>query len=134
MTSNVSAAMAESQDKYRDPDKRVRFEEDQGEEYENNEDTAASTRFGRKYRRQGIINSTNRRRIGNTRNYPSSKYVESEDTMAAGRTEYASHDNTICDREKLRNMSDTGVIYEVLDFGEILGKFQDVEVCITCTV
>ena len=51
LTRDVSAAVDESLDKYRDLNKRVLFEYNWGEEDDNEEDTAASNPFGRKYKR-----------------------------------------------------------------------------------
>ena len=50
MTKSVSASVDEELKKYRDPDKRVRFEYGRGKEDKNDKDMAASTSFGWKGR------------------------------------------------------------------------------------
>ena len=74
-----------SLDKYKGPDKRVQFEVYWVEEYDNDEYMAAYNLFGCKTRIQGGIVYINRSSIGGMLIYPSSKYVESEDTSTVGR-------------------------------------------------
>lgn len=131
MTRAVIAAVTEALDKYRYYNEMVQFKYEKGEVYENEEDIVASTRFGRKYRRQGDITYTKIRSIGDTRSAPPSKYVYSKDKRTVGRLKPDSHYDTIFYGTQFRNMYVTGVICEVVGFGEGLGKFQYVEVCTT---
>ena len=46
--------------------------------------------------------------------------------MVVVRLEFDSHYDIICSGATIKNMSVTGVIFEVGGFGESLGKFKDI--------